>query len=311
MAARGNLVSTYVEGLLYRGREGQLAYLGQRAAGLGTLLFLAIHIVDTSTVYFGQLLGLPDLYSHAIDIYRSPIMMIGEIVLVAALFYHGVNGLRIILHDTFPHWWSKGFERQSFYKVAVLTAIMWLPAAFLMGRSLYINSFCANCAPAAESTMSVAERTNLSITIVPIAFLVILAVLAVGGKLTAPPPARRAAVVAKTFDTYVWQFMRWSGVLLIPLAWIHVVIQDVLIGVHGITIDFVALRLATVGWRIYDIALLGFAFGHGMLGLRNVVNDYVTSPRWNRTLKWGLLVAWVVITAIGAVAVIGGVQQPA
>ena len=53
MAARGNTVSSFVEGLLYRGREGQLAYIGQRLAGLGTLLFLAIHIVDTSSVYFG------------------------------------------------------------------------------------------------------------------------------------------------------------------------------------------------------------------------------------------------------------------
>lgn len=309
MAARGNLVSSHVEGLLYRGREGQLAYLGQRLAGLGTLLFLAIHILDTSTVYFGQMLGRPDLYSEAIAIYRLPIFMIGEILLVAALFYHGVNGLRIILHDTFPHWWNKGFERQSFYKVAILTFLMWLPAAFLMGRSLYLNSFCANCAP--EPAMDVTARTNASIITVPVVFFIILVVLVVGGKVTAPPPAGRTAAVAKTFDTYVWQFMRWSGVLLIPLAWIHVLIQDVLIGVHAIDINYVALRLATIGWKIYDIALLGFAFGHGMLGLRNVVNDYVTNPRVARPLKWGLLVAWVVITAIGAVAVIGGAQQPA
>jgi succinate dehydrogenase hydrophobic anchor subunit len=310
MAARGTTVSSMTEGLLYRGREGQLAYLGQRLAGLGTLLFLAIHIVDTSTVYFGQLLGRPDLYSHAIDIYRLPVFMIGEIVLVAALFYHGVNGLRIILHDTFPHWWNKGFERQSFYKVAVLTFLMWLPAAFLMGRSLYVHSFCANCA--AEPAVDVAARTNASIAIVPILFFIILGVLAVGGKLTAPAPAGgRVVSVPKTFDTYVWQFMRWSGVVLIPLAWIHVIIQDVLIGVHAIDINFVALRLATVGWRIYDISLLGFAFGHGMLGLRNVVNDHVVNPRWNRAIKWLLLVGWVVITAIGAVAVIGGVKLPA
>ena len=317
MAARANsFANRFMEGMLYRGSEGQLAYLGQRLAGLGTLLFLAIHIVDTSSIYFGQLLGLPELYSHAIDIYRLPIFMIGEILLVAALFYHGINGLRIILHDTFPHWWSKGFERQSFYKVAALTFLMWLPAAFLMARSLYIHSLCASCAAeaaaAAEpSVADVAARTNMAITVVPIAFFVILGVLALGGKLTAPPSPRRAAVVRRTFDNYVWQFMRWSGLLLIPLAWIHVVIQDVLIGVHGINIDFVALRLATIGWRIYDISLLGFAFGHGMLGLRNVVNDYVTHPGWNRALKWVLLIAWIVITAIGAVAVIGGVQQPA
>lgn len=309
MAARGNLVSSIAQGMLYRGREGQLLYLGQRLAGLGTLLFLAIHIVDTSTVYFGQLLGLPDLYSDAIAIYRLPIFMIGEILLVAALFFHGVNGLRLILHDTFPHWWNKGFERASFWKVVILTFLMWLPAALLMGRALYVNSFCRDCV-AETASMDLATRTNYSIVGVPIIFLVILGVLLIGGRISAPPAAGRVAVVPKTFDNYVWQFMRWSGVLLIPLAWIHVVLQDVLVGVHAIDINYVALRWSLIGWRIYDISLLGFAFGHGMLGLRNVVNDYVTHPRWNRAIKWVLFIAWVVITAIGAVAIIGGVQQP-
>ncbi|MGH2522917.1 MAG: hypothetical protein ACRDH2_10480, partial [Anaerolineales bacterium] len=63
------------------------------------------------------------------------------------------------------------------------------------------------------------------------------------------------------------------------------------------------------GWRVYDIALLGFAFGHGMNGLRVVVNDYVQTPAWNRLLKWLIVITWVVITAIGAVALIGGVRR--
>jgi succinate dehydrogenase / fumarate reductase membrane anchor subunit len=188
---------------------------------------------------------------------------------------------------------------------------MWLPAAILMGRSLYVNNFCPAClaAEAQQPAMDIAARTNMSIAAVPIVFFIILAVLMVGGKISAPPPARRTASVPMTFDTFVWQFLRWSGVLLIPLAWIHVLIQDVLIGVHAIDIDYVALRWATLGWRIYDISLLAFAFGHGMLGLRNVVNDYVTHPGWNRAVKWALLVGWLVISAIGAVAVIGGVNK--
>ena len=105
MTTLGSTVSSFVEGLSYRGREGHLSFIGHRLAGLGTLLFLAIHILDTSTVYFGKALGLPGLYAHAVDIYRSTPFMIGEILLVAAVFYHGVNGLKIILNDTFPTWW--------------------------------------------------------------------------------------------------------------------------------------------------------------------------------------------------------------
>jgi len=308
MAARGSTMSTFMQGLLYRGREGQLLYIGHRLAGLGTLLFLAIHILDTATVYFGKILGIPELYAHAIDIYRSTPFMLGEILLVAAVLYHGVNGLKIILYDTFPHWWNKNFERQSFWKVGVMTFILWLPAAYFMGRALYINNLCANCAPAAA--VDVAARTNFSVVIIPVIFFVILGVLMVGGKLTAPAgSSNRAVATPKTLDTYIWQFMRWSGVLLIPLVWMHVAIQDVLIGVHHIDLAFVAMRWANWGWRAYDLALLGFAFGHGMLGLRNVVNDYVSNPALGGRIKWAMIIGWLVLMVIGAVAVFGGAQM--
>jgi succinate dehydrogenase cytochrome b556 subunit len=309
MTARGTALSNFVDGLLYRGREGHLSYIGHRLAGLGTLLFLGIHIVDTSTVYFGKLLGAPDLYSHAIDIYRSTPFMLGEILLVAAVLFHGVNGLKIILYDAFPYWWKKDFERQAFWKVAVITFLLWVPAAFFMGRALYLNNLCRTCA--APETVDVVARTNFSVTAIPILFFVILGVLALGGRLAAPPPASsvRSVTVPKTLETYVWQFMRWSGVLLIPLVWIHVAIQDVLVGVHAIDLDFVALRWATWGWRAYDLALLAFSFLHGMFGLRTVINDYVHNPGWNRVLRVAIIVGWVVITSIGAVAIFGGVMQ--
>lgn len=309
MTALSATVANFVEGLLYRGREGHLSYIGHRLAGLGTLLFLAIHIVDTSTVYFGKILGAPDLYSHAIEIYRSTPFMLGEILLVAAVLFHGVNGLKIILYDAFPNWWKKDFERQSFWKVAIITFILWVPAAYFMGRALYIHNFCTNCVT--TETIDVAARTNFSVVSIPIIYFVILAVLALGGRLANPTPASRTRAVAvpKTLETYIWQFMRWSGVLLIPLVWIHVAIQDVLIGVHAIDLDFVALRWATWGWRAYDLALLGFSFLHGMFGLRAVVNDYVHNPRWNRILRVAIVIGWVVITAIGAVAIFGGVLQ--
>jgi succinate dehydrogenase hydrophobic anchor subunit len=310
MTAIGARVGSFVEGLLYRGREGHLSFIGHRLAGLGTLLFLTIHILDTSTVYFGKLLNAPDLYTHAIDIYRSTPFMLQEIVLVAAVIYHGVNGLKIILNDTFPQWWRIKNERVGFYKVAIVTFILWAPAAYLMSRALYLNNIC-QCAPVTTRTPEqIAASTNLSLIIVPIAFFVILGLLGLGGQLTSAPAApRRSAVVRKTTDTYIWQFMRWSGILLIPLAWAHVALQDVLVGVHAIDLDFVALRWASLGWRIYDIALLGFAFGHGMLGLRMVVNDYVHHPRWNRAIKWVMVIGWIVITSIGAVAIIGGVAK--
>jgi succinate dehydrogenase / fumarate reductase membrane anchor subunit len=102
--------------------------------------------------------------------------------------------------------------------------------------------------------------------------------------------------------------MRWSGVLLVPLVWIHVLLNDIIVGVHGISLDYVALRWATIGWRIYDVALLSFTFAHGVNGVRNVLSDYVRSPGWRTFLPRLLLVGWIAITAVGAVAIVGGVR---
>jgi len=127
--------------------------------------------------------------------------------------------------------------------------------------------------------------------------------------MTATTPARTVAR-PRNFETKAWLFMRYSGVLLIPLVWIHVLIQDVLVGVHAIDLDYVAMRWATLGWRVYDMALLAFTFAHGMNGLRNVLNDYLRSPRLRRVADVVLLVGWIVISAIGAVAIVGGVRTP-
>ena len=118
-------------GLRYRGKAGQVSYLLHRFSGLGTLLFLAIHILDTSTVYF-----YPSLYEHAIELYRHPLFMIGEIILVFLVFFHGANGIRIALFDLFPHLWRENPQRRGVYFVLGLAILLWLPAAYIMGSNL-------------------------------------------------------------------------------------------------------------------------------------------------------------------------------
>ncbi len=102
--------------------------------------------------------------------------------------------------------------------------------------------------------------------------------------------------------------MRYSAILLIPLAFFHLILQDVIVGVHQIDINYVQLRWSMLAWRVYDAALLAFAFAHGMNGFRQVLMDYIRNERAFRIVSWILLLGWVVITAIGAVAIIGGVR---
>ena len=116
--------------------------------------------------------------------------------------------------------------------------------------------------------------------------------------------------VSLNYESLAWKWMRYSGLLLIPLAWGHVLIQDVLVGVHQIDLDYVALRWATLGWRVYDFLLLAFAFAHGVNGLRQVLNDFIKNKGTMRLVSWLLLVFWLVLSLIGAMAIVGGVQRP-
>jgi succinate dehydrogenase / fumarate reductase membrane anchor subunit len=118
----------------------------------------------------------------------------------------------------------------------------------------------------------------------------------------------RRVDVPKNFETVAWNWMRYSAFLLIPLAWGHLILQDVIVGVHNIDLDYVAMRWGMLGWRIYDVLLLGFAFAHGMNGVRQVLRDYIHNPKTFTVISYLLLVLWFVITAVGAIALIAGVR---
>jgi succinate dehydrogenase / fumarate reductase, membrane anchor subunit len=111
------------------------------------------------------------------------------------------------------------------------------------------------------------------------------------------------------YENVAWRWMRYSAFLLIPLAWFHILLQDIIVGVHHIDLDYVAIRWASLGWRVYDVFLLGFAFAHGMNGLRQVMLDYVNNSKARSVISWVLFAVWLVITLIGAAAIIGGVRM--
>ena len=92
-----NLGLTLEQSVKYQGRFGQWAWIFHRISGLAVLLFLTVHIVDTSFVYFA-----PPLYEEALKLYKSVPFGIGEVLLMAAVLYHAANGIRVALVDFFP-----------------------------------------------------------------------------------------------------------------------------------------------------------------------------------------------------------------
>ena len=121
----------------YRPREGMIAFLLHRISGLAVLLFLSLHIVDTSLVYF-----FPQSYGGAIALYRLPGFMLAEIALMAGVIYHGLNGFRIALFDlVLPSAWTIERERLSVRLTILLAAILWLPAGIIMGGNFIGYTF--------------------------------------------------------------------------------------------------------------------------------------------------------------------------
>jgi succinate dehydrogenase / fumarate reductase cytochrome b subunit len=120
---------------LYKGTPtGQWSWVAHRITGVGILLFLFAHIVDTALVGWG-----PDAYNRVVAVYHHPIVQIMELGLVAAVIYHALNGLRVMIVD----FWPKAALHNSklvFGTLALFGASM-APITYLMGRRILESIF--------------------------------------------------------------------------------------------------------------------------------------------------------------------------
>ncbi len=117
--------------LRYRGRAHQWAWVANRVAGLGTLLFLTIHILDTSLVYFA-----PTWYEHAIALYRHPLFGLGELILVGCVLWHGLNGLRIAVSDFRPRLWAAEIQSRLILWTVIAFLALYIPTFVIMGNTI-------------------------------------------------------------------------------------------------------------------------------------------------------------------------------
>jgi succinate dehydrogenase / fumarate reductase, cytochrome b subunit len=101
----------------YRGSEGMLAWAFHRISGVAIWAFVVLHVVDIYLVG-----GDPKAYNELLQIYGSPIGRVGETLLGAALLYHALNGLRIIVMDFWPRF--ARYHRQLWYLNWVIFVIV-------------------------------------------------------------------------------------------------------------------------------------------------------------------------------------------
>ena len=112
---------TMPAGTLYRGKVGMWSWVLHRITGVAIFFFLLVHVLDTALVRVA-----PEAYNVVIATYQTPLIGVAELGLVAAILYHGFNGIRIALID----FWSKGAKYQNAMFWVVVGAAFVLFAAF-------------------------------------------------------------------------------------------------------------------------------------------------------------------------------------
>ena len=76
-----------------RGRHlGTWAFVVNRLTGLGLVAYLYLHLVVLSTLLRG-----PQAWDGLVELFRNPVVLAFDVLLVAGLAFHGLNGLRVAL----------------------------------------------------------------------------------------------------------------------------------------------------------------------------------------------------------------------
>ena len=112
-------------GSVYRGDAGMWSWVAHRITGVLTFFFLFAHVLDTALVRVS-----PVAYNAIIETYKNPLVNLMEVGLVAAVLYHALNGIRIMLVD----FWAKGarYQRQMLWVLLGVWLVVMIPGAYFM-----------------------------------------------------------------------------------------------------------------------------------------------------------------------------------
>jgi len=122
-----------VQYLQYRGGEGMLAWAFHRISGVAIWAFILLHVFDIWLVGANR-----GLYDEVLRLYASPAGRVGETLVGAALLYHALNGLRIIVMDFWPA--MTVFHKQLWYASWVVFVVVGLPGAYIILRPIWAGA---------------------------------------------------------------------------------------------------------------------------------------------------------------------------
>ncbi len=288
-----SLVLTIRETLRYRGAIGQWSWVLHRVTGLGVVFFLVLHVIDTSWAVFW-----PGLYEKAIAAYQSPLFTIGEFFLVACVVYHAFNGLRISIMDNKPELWK--YQERAAYGVFAATAIVLVP--LFIGMVSHVINHYTHDPFILPLTEVIVEQLPFA---AGIGFAVVLAVIAAGAyQMIAGAPAVKGSAKAQgsALERFWWNFMRVSGLLIVPLVFGHLAMMHVLQGVFDLTLA----GSAVTGVPISGAPLTGQELEDALVNwpaLQNGLNDSGTATEFVAE-RWNFLLGGVAVWKLYDIALL-------
>jgi len=112
-------------------RAGWWAWFLQRLTGVALVGYLFLHILVISTVQAGQ-----DTFDSVLIVLQKPFFVVLDLFLIAAVVYHALNGVRVLLFDL-----GIGLKQQAglFWVCMVLTTILTLVAGYFSLPLIFRN----------------------------------------------------------------------------------------------------------------------------------------------------------------------------
>jgi succinate dehydrogenase / fumarate reductase cytochrome b subunit len=100
---------------MYRS-NGFISFFLRRLTGLALVLYLFAHLW-----VIGSALEGPQVFDARLAAVQTPFFKVAEVALLAAVFYHAFDGLRLLLVNWFK---VTDYRRSMFYAAFVLAALM-------------------------------------------------------------------------------------------------------------------------------------------------------------------------------------------
>jgi len=112
-------------------RAGWWAWFLQRLTGVALVGYLFLHILVISTVQAGQ-----DAFDSVLIVLQKPFFVVLDLFLIAAVVYHALNGVRVLLFDL-----GIGLKQQAglFWVCMVFTTILTLAAGYFSLPLIFRN----------------------------------------------------------------------------------------------------------------------------------------------------------------------------